>query len=61
MAVRKTFLLRINPELWAELESWASDDLRSVNGQIEYLLKQAVMKRKGARQAEPRTSQDQTD
>ena len=49
MAVRKPFLLRINPELWTELESWASDELRSVNGQIEYLLKQAVMKRKGGR------------
>jgi len=55
MAARKPFLLRINPELWAELEAWASDELRSVNGQIEYLLKQAVMKRKGARQPEARS------
>jgi hypothetical protein len=47
MAARKPFLLRIDPELWAELEAWAQDELRSVNGQIEYLLKQAVMKRKG--------------
>jgi hypothetical protein len=46
MAARKPFLLRIDPELWADLEAWAQDDLRSVNGQIEYLLKQAVMKRK---------------
>ncbi len=61
MAVRKPFLLRINPELWAELEAWASDELRSVNGQIEYLLKQAVMKRRGARQPQPGTGQDQTD
>jgi hypothetical protein len=44
---RKAFLLRIDPKLWAELESWAADDLRSINGQIEYLLKQAVLKRKG--------------
>ncbi len=43
---RKAFLLRINPELWAELESWAGDELRSVNGQIEYVLKQAVNARK---------------
>ena len=49
MASRKPFLLRIDPELWAELESWAKDELRSVNGQIEYLLKQAVSKRKGLR------------
>jgi len=49
MASRKPFLLRIDSELWAELESWAMDELRSVNGQIEYLLKQAVTKRKGLR------------
>ncbi len=43
----KKFLLRLNPELWKELEKWAQDELRSVNGQMEYILKQAVMKRKG--------------
>lgn len=37
----------MDPALWAKLESWAQDELRSVNGQIEYLLKQAVSKRKG--------------
>jgi hypothetical protein len=42
---RKAFLLRIDPELWAELETWAADELRSVNGQVEYLLRQAVQKR----------------
>ena len=45
---RKPFLLRIDSKLWAELEAWAQDELRSVNGQIEYLLKQAAAKRKGA-------------
>ena len=50
MAERKSFLLRIDPGLWADLESWAQDEMRSVNGQIEYLLKQAVQKRKGGRQ-----------
>jgi len=49
---RKAFLLRIDPALWAELEAWAADDLRSVNGQVEYLLRQAVQKRKKARLAE---------
>jgi len=48
MATRKPFLLRIDPALWAELEAWAQDELRSVNGQIEYVLRQAVVKRKGA-------------
>jgi hypothetical protein len=46
---RKSFLLRIDPELWAELEAWAQDELRSVNGQIEYVLRSAVKKRKGGR------------
>jgi hypothetical protein len=48
MAGRKPFLLRIDPALWAELESWAQAELRSVNGQIEFLLRQAVAKRKGS-------------
>ncbi|OHB70226.1 MAG: Arc family DNA binding domain-containing protein [Planctomycetes bacterium RBG_16_43_13] len=49
MAERKTFLLRIDGELWKQLEAWAQDELRSVNGQIEYVLKQAVSKRKGSK------------
>ena len=49
---RKAFLLRIDPELWSELETWAADELRSVNGQVEYLLRQAVQKRKRAQAAE---------
>jgi len=48
MAEKKSFLLRIDPALWADLECWAEDELRSVNGQIEYLLRIAVQKRKGA-------------
>lgn len=43
---RKAFLLRIDPKLWAELEAWAGDELRSVNGQIEFLLRQAVQQRR---------------
>ncbi|SMB80625.1 hypothetical protein [Deinococcus hopiensis] len=39
---RKNFPLRVNPELYAALERWASDELRSVNAQIEYLLTQSV-------------------
>ncbi len=48
MKERKAFLMRIDPGLWAELEAWAQDELRSVNGQVEMILKQAVIKRKGA-------------
>jgi hypothetical protein len=43
---RKSFLLRIDPELWRELERWAQEEMRSVNGQIEYVLKQAVSRRR---------------
>ena len=42
MAQRKPFLLRIDPALWVELEAWAQAELRSVNGQIEWVLKQAM-------------------
>ena len=38
-------MLRISPELYEALEAWAQQELRSVNGQIEYLLKEAVRKR----------------
>jgi hypothetical protein len=43
---RKQFPLRLPPDLWAELERWAADELRSVNGQIEYLLREAVRKQR---------------
>jgi hypothetical protein len=42
VAERKSFLLRVDPELHAALEKWAADELRSVNGQIEFLLTRAV-------------------
>jgi hypothetical protein len=51
MADRRPFLLRIDSELWSDLESWAQDELRSINGQIEYVLRQAVQKRKGGKAA----------
>lgn len=47
MLTRKAFLPRMSPALWAELEAWAQDELRSVNGQIEYLLQQAALRRRG--------------
>jgi hypothetical protein len=48
MAERKAFPLRISKELFAALEKWAGDEFRSVNGQIEYLLAEAVRERKRA-------------
>ncbi len=46
MEDKKSFLLRVDPKLWAELEKWAADELRSVNGQIEYLLREIVVQRR---------------
>jgi hypothetical protein len=46
MAEKKAFVLRINPEMLKELEIWAQQDFRSVNGQIEYLLREALRKQK---------------
>jgi hypothetical protein len=48
---KKAFLLRISPELWEALNRWAADDFRSVNGQIEFLLRQAVEQRRRAKRA----------
>ena len=45
---RKAFLLRLPHELWKELERGAGEELRSVNGQIEYVLRQAVIKHRSA-------------
>ena len=58
MKARKSFLLRINPALYKELEAWAQQELRSVNGQIEYLLKEAVSKRRAADATAPSTDSD---
>lgn len=44
--MRKTFLLRISVDLWEDLNRWAKDELRSVNGQIEFLLREAMARRK---------------
>ncbi|MFH1682089.1 MAG: Arc family DNA-binding protein [Candidatus Eisenbacteria bacterium] len=51
MATRKAFLIRINPALWKELNRWADQEFRSVNGQIEFLLKRAVEERKKGKDA----------
>lgn len=58
MAAKKPFLLRLSQEMWDELERWAADDFRSVNGQIESILHEAISRRRkkapaGKTQAEP--------
>ena len=57
MAERKSFLIRIDPEVLKQLQRWADDDLRSLNGQIEFLLRRALRdsgrEKKGTRKESP--------
>ena len=48
---KKSFLLRIDPALWTEIERLAAGELRSVNAQVEYLLREALRIRTGKRPA----------
>jgi hypothetical protein len=51
---KKSFLLRIDPGLWAEIERLAAQELRSANAQVEYLLREALIRRgRGKASAEP--------
>jgi hypothetical protein len=52
---KKSFLLRIDPQLWAEIERLAAAELRSANAQVEYLLRDALRARSG--RAKPVTNQ----
>jgi len=47
MAGRKSYLVRLPEELLDELNRWAKDELRSLNGQIEYILRDALRRRRG--------------
>jgi len=58
MMARKQFLLRIDADLWRELEKWAADDLRSVNAQVEWLLREAVRSRRGGDPLRDKSHQD---
>jgi hypothetical protein len=49
---KKQLLLRLSASLWEDLAAWAEDDFRSINGQIEYVLSEAVKKRKKTRDKE---------
>jgi len=57
VAERKRFLLRIDPRLYAALEKWAADDLRSVNAQIEFVLGEAL--RRSGRSKVPAAAQSE--
>ena len=51
---KKQLLWRLSPTLWEEISRWAEDDFRSINGQIEYLLTEAVKKRRKVKIEEPK-------
>ncbi|MFN8011572.1 MAG: DNA-binding protein [Holophagaceae bacterium] len=53
MAERKAFLLRVDPELLVALQAWADEELRSLNGQIEFLLRKALREAGRERKARP--------
>lgn len=42
MAARKQYPLRVDPEVWAAVERWAADEMRSANGQVEWILRDAL-------------------
>ena len=42
MAARKQYPLRIDPEIWAAVERWAADEMRSANGQVEWILRDSL-------------------
>jgi hypothetical protein len=54
MAERKSFLLRIDAELLDALKKWADDDLRSLNAQIEFLLRKALREQRRLKDDKPR-------
>ena len=60
MAKKKSFPLRINEEVWDALRRWSDDELRSVNAQIEYLLRDAL-RRSGRLSRPPRPGEEAED
>ena len=61
MAERKSFLLRVDPELLEKIQRWANDDLRSLNGQIEFLLRRALRESGGEVQRDRGTGDGPAD
>ena len=58
MTKKKTFVLRINPEILEAVEKWAADDFRSINGQLEWIINSALRDAKRLRPLPDNTNQD---
>jgi hypothetical protein len=57
MAAKKTFVLRINPDMMEAVEKWAADDFRSINGQLEWIIHNALKNSKRFKKAEDSASE----
>lgn len=60
MAEKKTFVLRLNPEIYKSLEKWAADEFRSINGQLEWIIDKAL-KETGRFPAKPSKEEKQDE
>lgn len=58
MTKKKTFVLRVNPEMLDAVEKWAADDFRSINGQLEWIISNAL---KNARRLKTNDLQNDVD
>lgn len=58
---RKQYPLRIDPEVWAAVQRWADDDFRSVNGQVEWILRDALKRAGRLPKKKETTGEDGTD
>ena len=61
MSEKKKFLLRVDEKLYSALEKWASDDLRSINAQIEFLLTDAARRAARLKKEDSQTRQDPSE
>ena len=61
MAAKKRFLLRVDPAVYAAMEKWAADELRSVNAQMEYVLAEALRKAGRSPKAAAKAAAEETD
>ncbi|GAA0719919.1 Arc family DNA-binding protein [Aquimarina litoralis] len=57
MSKRKSFVLRIDPEMFKQIEKWADDEFRSVNGQIEWMINKSLKEAKRL----PKKRKDESD
>ena len=61
MAKKKPFVLRLDEDMFRDIEKWAADEFRSTNGQLEWIIREALLKAKRLRKPiEPTSNESQT-